>query len=132
REIKRVIHGRSGSNLITVKESSKLRYYCQSAGLTRRSTGRVLMDVISGSMGFEGSKAIFFPYCLFPSEGEAHWKRNALKVAEKRQAARNRGGKIARQHRKSSSRAESELNELRLEIESIRSNVKWDELCRRS
>ncbi|GFT50740.1 hypothetical protein NPIL_92071 [Nephila pilipes] len=31
---------------------------CLSTGLTRRSTGRVLMDVISGSLGFGGSKAI--------------------------------------------------------------------------
>ncbi|GFV09429.1 hypothetical protein TNCV_5090921 [Trichonephila clavipes] len=42
-----------------------------------------------------------------------------------RQAARNRGGKkIARQHAIQQLRWESELNELRLEIESIRSNVK--------
>ncbi|GFU57139.1 uncharacterized protein TNCV_1780022 [Trichonephila clavipes] len=41
------------------------------------------------------------------------------------QAARNRGGKkIARQHAIQQLRWESELNELRLEIESIRSNVK--------
>ncbi|GFV86863.1 hypothetical protein TNCV_3286391, partial [Trichonephila clavipes] len=39
-------------------------------------------------------------------------------------AARNRGGKIARQHAIQQLRWESELNELRLEIESIRSNVK--------
>ncbi|GFT13835.1 hypothetical protein TNCV_3041741, partial [Trichonephila clavipes] len=42
---------------------------------------------------------------------------------------RNQGGKIARQHAIQQLRWESELNELRLEIESIRSNVKRTGSC---
>ncbi|GFY31468.1 putative endonuclease-reverse transcriptase [Trichonephila clavipes] len=54
-------------------------------------------------------------------------QRNALKgkVRKNRQAARNRGGKNRQAARNPAAACwESELNELRLEIESIRSNVK--------
>ncbi|GFW63407.1 hypothetical protein TNCV_400731 [Trichonephila clavipes] len=52
-------------------------------------------------------------------------QRNALKgkVRKNRQAARNRGGKNRQAARNPAAALESELNELRLEIESIRSNV---------
>ncbi|GFU00791.1 hypothetical protein TNCV_4819371 [Trichonephila clavipes] len=53
---------------------------------------------------------------------EERFERESEK--KNRQAARNRGGTIARQHAIQQLRWESELNELRLEIESIRSNVK--------
>ncbi|GFU75702.1 hypothetical protein TNCV_5041161 [Trichonephila clavipes] len=55
-----------------------------------------------------------------------------LSVISEERVERETEEKIARQHAIQQLRWESEVNELRLEIESIRLNVKRTGLCRRS
>ncbi|GFS64258.1 hypothetical protein TNCV_3945791 [Trichonephila clavipes] len=77
-----------------------------------------LRNIIIGSKDYEEE---FVRDQLSVILEERFERESEEKIAE---AARNRGGKIARQHAIQQLRWESELNELRLEIESIRSNVK--------